>query len=399
MLTDAGANSMTATSKSIVLSGVVVGALLAALVVVFVRGAMSQRRGTSFEGYFAPVYSPDGQHVYFVERGISGTLKQTKGTDLFFSSPEFDVFVETDTFTLKRLHVQSGQVEDLIRLAPSPIEGRRSKETGSPFQSADARLQFTKDRQLEFNICLNDHQPPRVQEYMSSGVWSEAKHAAEISRSWEKSSCEMSGYDEWPLFGDWEVREVYRGSLLLPAAIIAYNHVTGAGKVLVKNKEYDRLYPDGVPVRQILEYPLRADMERTQTMRRVHEELLQKYKAMGMGEVQALLRTGKDMQRLGYYPKSTMIVARRLDRAEAAAGKLDKEALFSIAKAEMESGIFPDIEKAIASPSEEIDKSDGYHIHRDYSTSARLNKFIKTGKTRFYVQYLGETYELTIIRP
>jgi hypothetical protein len=388
---------MTATSKSIVLSGVVIGTLLAAVVVVFVRGAVSQRGGTSFESYFAPVYSPDGQHVYFVERRLNGTFKQTKEADLFFSSPEFDVSVETDTFVLKRLNVQSGQVEELIRLAPSPLEGQRSEKTWGPFEVADARLRFTKAGQLEFNVCLRVHQQPRAQEYISSGVWSEAQHVAKISRSWEKSHCEMSGYDEWPLFGDWELREI-RGSML-PAAILAYNHVTRDVKVLVKNKEYDRLYPDGAPVQQILEYPRKADMERTQTVVRVHEELLQKYKAMGMGEMQALLRTGKDMQRLGYYPKSTMIVARRLTGTEAAAGKLDKEALFSIAKGEMESGVFPDIEKAIASPGEEIDKSDGYHIHRDYSTSARLNKFIKTGKTRFYVEYLGETYELTIIRP
>ncbi|HEU4769995.1 MAG TPA: hypothetical protein VFS77_21695 [Pyrinomonadaceae bacterium] len=388
---------MTVTSKSIVISALAISALLAALVVVFVRGAVSQRGTTSYEGYFAPVYSPDGQHVYFVERRTTGTARETKGTDLFFSAPEFDVSVETDTFSLKRLHVESGQVEELTRLPASPIEGRRYEKTKSPFQMADARLQFTKERQLEFNVCLTADEPPRLQEYMSSGVWSEAQHAGKISRAWEKLHCEVSGYDEWPLFGDWELREV-RGRLMFPAAIVAYNHVTNAVKVLVKNKEYDRLYPDG-PLRQILEYPRRADMERTQTVRRVHEELLQKYKAMGMGEMQALLRVGKDMQRLGYYPKTTMIVARRLDRAEAGAGKLDKEALFSVAKDEMASGVFPDIEEAIARPGEEIDKSSEYHIHRDYSTSARLNKFIKTGKTRFYVAYLGETYELTIIRP
>ena len=388
---------MTVTSKSIVISALAISALLAALVVVFVRGAVSQRGTKSWEGYFAPVYSPDGQHVYFVERRTTGTARETKGTDLFFSSPEFDVSVETDTFSLKRLHVESGQVEEITRLPASPIEGRRYEKTRSPFQAADARLQFTKERQLEFNVCLTIDQQPMAQAYMSSGVWSEAQHAAEISRSWEKSHCEVSGYDEWPLFGDWELREV-RGRLMFPAAIVAYNHVTNAVKVLVKNKDYDSLYPDG-PLRQILEYPLRADMERTQTVRRVHEELLQKYKAMGMGEMQALLRVGKDMQRLGYYPKTTMIVARRLDRAEAAAGKLDREALFSVARDEMASGVFPDIEEAIARPGEEIDKSSEYHIHRDYSTSARLNKFIKTGKTRFYVDYLGETYELTIIRP
>jgi hypothetical protein len=74
--------------------------------------------------------------------------------------------------------------------------------------------------------------------------------------------------------------------------------------------------------------------------------------------------------------------------------------LFSIAKEEMESGIFQDIEQAIARLGEEIDKAfDEYTTHRDYSTSARLNDFLKTGKTRFYVRYLGNTYELTIRRP
>ena len=65
----------------------------------------------------------------------------------------------------------------------------------------------------------------------------------------------------------------------------------------------------------------------------------------------------------------------------------------------MESGIFPDIEKAIARPGEEIDKTVDYVTHRDYSTSARLNKFLQNGNTRFYVEHLGETYELTIKRP
>ena len=140
-------------------------------------------------------------------------------------------------------------------------------------------------------------------------------------------------------------------------------------------------------------------MERDQTVRRVYKELLDKYKAMGMGDNQAGLRAGKDMQQLGYFPKSTMIVARRLSRAEAARN-VDNDALFKIAKGEMESGVFHDIEQAIARPGEEIDHNmGGYHIHRDYSNSARLNKFLNTRPMRFYVEYLGETYELTIKRP
>jgi hypothetical protein len=63
-------------------------------------------------------------------------------------------------------------------------------------------------------------------------------------------------------------------------------------------------------------------------------------------------------------------------------------------------GNFLDIEKAVASPGEEIDHdTDGYYIHRDYNTTVRLNDYLKTGKTQFYVRYLGETHELTIKKP
>lgn len=385
---------MTHLSKSIVLSSVVTCALLALLAWACVRGVVSQPGEESYGGYFAPVYSPDGQNVYFVERHTSGTAKVTRPTDLFFSAPKYDVFVATDTFSLKRLHVQSGQVEELVRLSPSPIEGQRYEAIGSAFQVPDARLRFIKGQQLEFNVCLT-----AAREYFSSGVWTEARHAAEISRSWKESYCEMGGYDEWPLFGDSELMEVRGDRHLFPVAIIAYNHVTGGVKVLVKNKDYERLYPNGVPLRQIQENSRRSKMERQQAMLRTHEELLQKYKAMGMVEAQALLRTAKDMQRLGYWPKTSTIVARRLGREEAAKTDLDKDALFSIAKDEMESGTFQDIERAIASPGQEIDKDYDYPIHRDYTTSARLNAFLKTGKTRFYVRYLGDTYELTITKP
>jgi len=94
---------MTHISKRAVLLVVVICAVLAALVVAFVRGAVSQRGVKTYEGYFAPVYSPDGQHVYFVERRTIGTADETWSGDLFFSSSKYDVSVEKDTFSLKRL--------------------------------------------------------------------------------------------------------------------------------------------------------------------------------------------------------------------------------------------------------------------------------------------------------
>lgn len=387
---------MTSTSKILVLSGVLICAVLAALFFVFARGAMSESKARSYEGYFSPVYSPDGQYVYFIERSITGTVEQTGPVDIF-SSPRFDVQVAKDRFILKRMRVENSQIEELRHLPPSPIQGRHYETIGSPFHVAGTRLRFTEDHKLEFKVCLTIHQEPSAIEYLSSGVWVEGGGAPEITDEWKNSPCSIQGYDEWPLFGDRELLAIRRMHYF-PVAIVAYNHVTRDVKVLIKNKDYDQLYPNGVPLQQIEESSVRPRVERVQEVMRVHKELLQKYKAMGMGEMQALLRTGKDMQQLGLYPKTPTIVARRLERA--AANGLDKDALFRIPKGEMESGIFPDIEHAIARPGEEIDKSSGeYHTHRDYSTSARLNKFLKAGNTRFYVEYLGETYELTIYVP
>ena len=367
--------------------------LLTVLAWVGVR-VLGQLGAQTYESYFAPVYSPDGLYVYFVERRISGTARVIKDPGFVFGgAPTYGVSVAKDTFSLKKLNVQSGKVEELVALPPSPIEGRSYESQGNKFQYPDAWLRFTKSGELNFTVCLKTHIPAEKM-YSSEGVWTEAQHAAKISRSWEESQCATS-YNEWPLFGDWELEEARGEPDYFSVAIVAYNHVTGEVKPLVKSKGYDRAYPNGVPLRQLEESSRRKDMERTQAISRTREELQQKYTAMGLGQVPMELRIIKDLQRLGYYPKPSTIVARRLSGDEIT--KIDKDALFSIAKGEMESGIFPDIEKAIASPGEEIDQyTSEYYTHRDYNTTARLNPYLKTGKLKFYVRYLGETYELTI---
>ena len=355
------------------------------------RGGME-----SYEGYFAPVYSPDGQYVYFVERQTRGDARVTEMGGLF-SDAKYDVFVAKDTFTLNRLNLATGRVEELIRLAPSPLEGRRYEARGQPFESAEARLRFTKEKQLEFGVCLTAYQMPVAKNYWSSGVWVEPQRAAMDLRSWQDSYCQTGGFDESTISGDWEVMQVNGGRHWFPVAIVAFNHITRNVKVLVKSNDYDRAYPTGVAVTELEKNSRRALIEHHQKVNRTYEALMQQYKAQGMSDIEAELQTGKEMERLGYYPKSTKIVARRLSSAEAA--KINKAALFTIVKPEMASGIFPDIEKAIASPGEEIDQDGEYHIHRDYSNSARLNAFLSSGKTQFYVRYLDQTYELTIKKP
>jgi len=387
---------MSVSSKSIVILSVVICAVFTVLVVAYVLGAVRQRGLDSDEGFFSPVYSPDGQYVYFIQRNTSGTVVVTKPADLLFSPAELDVSVAKDSFVLKRMHVENGQTEELRRLPPSPTEGGRFQMLGTPFHYAGIRLRFKEDQQLEYKVCLTIHQGSSVKEYMSSGPWNNATAGADNADVWKPAACMIQGYDEWPLFGDWELQEVHRPGFF-PVAIVAYNHVTQEVRTLIKNKHYDQLFPKGVPLQQLAKNSRRTGIERDQTVRRVYKELVDKYKAMGMSEVPAALRAGKDMQQLGYFPKTTMLVARRLTPADTRS--INKDALFKVPKGEMDSGVFHDIEEAIARPGEEVDKGGEYHIHRDYSNSARLNKFLQAGNTRFYIEYLGQTYELTIKRP
>ncbi len=384
---------MTNLWKSVVVLSVVMFVLFAGLTWVVARAVVGQFGVQTYEGYFAPVYSTDGQYVYFIERRTSGTTKQTSRYSIMMDNPpKFYVSVTNDTVSLNRLHVRSGKIEELVAFSPSPLKGQSYDSVGNRFQYFNAGLKLTKAGQLEFNICMKTHSPLDEKEYSLSGVWTEAQHAVKISRSWEASPC-AAGYSEWPLFGEWELQEVHGEPDYFSNAIVAYNHVTGEIKPLIKNNRYY-----DVSLRQVQEASRRQEMERLRGLTQTRAELEQKYKAMGMGENEMYFRILKDMQGLGYYPKPTTIVARRMGRDEAA--KIEKDELFSIAKDEMESGTFHDIEKAVAKPGEEIDRdSVDYPIHRDYTTSARLNAYLKAGNRQFYVRYLGETYEITIKKP
>ena len=111
-------------SKSLVL--LIVGAGVVFAVVAWVGLRVVGPFGVqTYEGYLAPVYSADGQYVYYVERRVSGTSRVTEYPGFVFGgAPTYAVSVAKDTFRLKRLNIQSGKSEELVVLSPSPIEGR-----------------------------------------------------------------------------------------------------------------------------------------------------------------------------------------------------------------------------------------------------------------------------------
>jgi hypothetical protein len=108
----------------------------------------------------------------------------------------------------------------------------------------------------------------------------------------------------------------------------------------------------------------------------------------------AALEAIREMQRLGLYPKPPTLVARALRQGDAL---VEAWPVFDVSEGEMRSGVLPDIEKALATPGTEVEKSMGsYIIHRDYENSAKLNTYLDGGGRAFYLTYDEVTYEVTV---
>ena len=106
-----------------------------------------------------------------------------------------------------------------------------------------------------------------------------------------------------------------------------------------------------------------------------------------------MLEAGRQMQGLGLFPKSVTLAA----HAETCAAR---SPVFTITDEQFRVGLFPDIERAIAQPDHEVEKSMGaYIVHRDYTTSQALNVYIAAGHDQYFVETGGGCWRMTIHRP
>ena len=137
-------------------------------------------------------------------------------------------------------------------------------------------------------------------------------------------------------------------------------------------------------------------MTHIQDLERTHAELTARFEAEGLSSHQISMRVIDEMQRLGFYPAPATLTARLLVTGET----LPALPVFAIADDEMASGVFPNIEKAVATPGKAVKKGMGrYVIHRDYQNSEELNNFSDAGGTRIVVRYQGHDYEVTYDKP
>jgi hypothetical protein len=72
------------------------------------------------------------------------------------------------------------------------------------------------------------------------------------------------------------------------------------------------------------------------------------------------------------------------------------EPIFEIADEQFQVGLLPDIERAIATPGEPVDRYGTYLTYPGYTTSQEVNAYIEAGHSTFVVKTRGECWRLTI---
>jgi len=118
--------------------------LAIALVLVVAVGLLLLAQVQSHEGYFSPVYSPDGSEVYFIARESRSLVA---GLGFESLTPPAYVAVWHDRFSLRKLDPGTGRVEILKSWPASPVEGRHMRTyRGRVFSTASTQLRWVDEK-------------------------------------------------------------------------------------------------------------------------------------------------------------------------------------------------------------------------------------------------------------
>ena len=367
------------------------------LLLVVAAGLLLLAQVQSHEGYFSPVYSPDGREVCFIARETAG-LVAGLGYE-FFTAPAH-VFVWRDRFSLRKLDPETGNVEILQSWPASPLEGRHIRTyRGRAFSTASTQLRWVDEENLEYKIGIRIPTQPASERYFVSRIWNNVTNQMDEKDEWNQDWVTISGGSESPLSGEWEVI-VAKGEETFPCAIVALHSSAAEARVLLREDACDRVYPNGISPSDVAPFSRRAGIERVQNLESAHERLTAEALVAGMTEYEASLHVTRRMRELGYYPTPPQLVARLLSEQEVAALRREEEfePLFTITEMQFTVGLFQDIEKAIDNPGQEFDKAGRYVIHNDYTTSQEINAVLATDVEKFYVERSGRAYEMKIVK-
>ena len=373
---------------------IILGVLLVLVVGV---GLILLAQVQSHEGYFSPVYSPDGREVYFIARESRGLVA---GLGIENFTPPAYVFVWHDRFSLRKLDIDTGSIEILKSWTASPVEGKYMRTyRGRAFSSPSTQLRWVDETNLEYRISVRVPARPASEPHVVSRTWNSLTNEMVEKEQWNQEWLAISGGSEPTLSGDWKIIAA-RGEEAFPCAIVELHSSSAEVRVLLKDEACDRVYPDGIRPSDVEQYSRRADIERIQEFTGAQERLTAEAVAAGMSEYEASLHVTRRMRELGHYATPPQLVARLLTEQEVAALRREQrlDPIVTIIEMQFTVGLFRDIEQAIRNPGQEFDKAGKYILHGDYTTSQELNAALGENVEQFYVEYAGGTYEMKIVK-
>jgi len=369
-------------------------ATLALIALVIVGAVASQTQ--SEQGFLAPIFSRDGGSVFVVVRETRATVLGLGFDNL---TPPADVWLHTDRFTRRRIDLKTGRDDVIERWPASPLQGTHIREyRGRVFGVPHAHLRWADHDHLAYEVAVTRPAVPSSETFVVRRTW-DAHHRTWMAQArWAPGAVTMGGDEPEMLAGDREGIAV-PGRELMPCGLAVFNAGRAQVQMVAGAARCSRLHEGGVT--PVLLEPLarRTSIERGQLLARTYAEVTAQGVRRGLHHGAAELAAIKGMQQLGYYPRPTQIIARRLSDADVRAAEADGrlEPVFRISEMEFRVGLFQDIEAALAVPGEPVDKSMGRYItHRDYATSDALNRFLDANGRVFFVERGGRIYELTV---
>ena len=363
----------------------IAGAAAVAAMAAFAIGLVAVPRAT---GYFSPVFSPDGRFVYAVSREARATVT---GFGHSGFTPPATVRLHQDRFTLLRISVDDGSRTVIEDFGASPLEGATLKAYhGAIFGSPHTHLRWSDGEHLDYEIGVTRHDTPLARTFVIRRVWSAQTGAWATTSGWTEAARSMSGDEPSQIHGDAEVLAV-AGEEQMPCAIAVLRKKEAVARALVQTSACRDKYAGGLTAAVLAPMSRRADIERAELIRKTHADLAARGRRDGLSEIEALLRAGDEMSRLGLFPKTTKLIAQ--------ASPCSNDGVIDITEEQFQVGLFPDIEKAIAAPGTEVDKDGSYIIHRDYTTSQQLDARIDAGDRILTIRTRGTCWRLTIVKP
>lgn len=341
----------------------------------------------SHEGYFSPVFSPDRRSVYFIERRTRGFVW---GLGVEHFTPPAHAYVLNDEISLKRLDRDSGGIETLAHWPSSPLVRKHTRNYRNRiFSVLSAQLQFNDEGDLDFAFGLSIPRQPRSESWSVRGRFAPGAGNQPLP-NWQSGERPLYGHARYVLDGDWELIHFY-GEAAFPPAISLYRKDGNQVRIIKRAPGFDEQYPDGIPTRLLADRSVRRTVEHLDALADTRQRLLASYRARGLSEGDAMLRTTDALRSLGFYATPETLTAHPVTEAPAGA------AVFEISAREFTVGLFQDIGKAIQSPGTRVEKNMGKYVrHRDFDTSERLNRFLENGGTRFFVKTEDGIHEIEI---